>query len=62
MCLIKEWFVETSLAVQWLRLHTSGQGARDALFQGIFPTQGLNPSLPHCRWILYHLIREYWGR
>ena len=21
----------------------------------IFPTQGLNPGLPHCRWILYHL-------
>ena len=26
-----------------------------ALFQGIFPTQGLNPGLPHCRRILYHL-------
>ena len=26
-----------------------------ALFQGIFPTQGLNPGLPHCRWNLYHL-------
>ena len=25
------------------------------LFQGILPTQGLNPGLPHCRWILYHL-------
>ena len=23
--------------------------------QGIFPTQGSNPGLPHCRWILYHL-------
>ena len=23
------------------------------LLQGIFPTQGLNPGLPHCRWILY---------
>ena len=22
-----------------------------ALLQGIFPTQGSNPSLPHCRWI-----------
>ena len=21
--------------------------------QGIFPTQGSNPGLPHCRWILY---------
>ena len=26
-----------------------------ALLQGIFPNQGLNPSLPHCSWILYHL-------
>ena len=25
-----------------------------ALFQGIFPTQGLNLGLPHCRQILYH--------
>ena len=26
-----------------------------ALLQGIFPTQGLNPGLPHCRQILYQL-------
>ena len=26
-----------------------------ALLQGIFPTQGLNPSLPHCMQILYRL-------
>ena len=25
------------------------------LLQGIFPTQGWNPGLPHCRWILYQL-------
>ena len=24
------------------------------LLQGIFPTQGSNPGLLHCRWILYH--------
>ena len=24
-----------------------------ALLQGIFPTLGLNPGLPHCRWVLY---------
>ena len=29
-----------------------------ALLQGIFPTQGSNPGLPHCRWILYHLIHQ----
>ena len=27
----------------------------DSLLQGIFPTQGLNPGLLHCRWILYSL-------
>ena len=26
-----------------------------SLLQGIFPTQGSNPGLPHCRRILYHL-------
>ena len=25
---------------------------------GIFPTQGSNPGLPHCRWILYHLSHQ----
>ena len=28
------------------------------LLQGIFPTQGLNPGLPHCRWILYYLSHQ----
>ena len=29
-----------------------------ALLQGIFPTQRLNPGLPHCRQILYHLSHQ----
>ena len=33
-----------------------------SLFQGIFPTkrstQGSNPGLPHCRWIIYHLSHQ----
>ena len=29
-----------------------------SLLQGIFPTQGWNPSLPHCRWILYQLSHK----
>ena len=32
---------------------------------GIFPTQGSNPGLPHCRWTLYHLgtreTQKYWS-
>ena len=35
----------------------TGVGCR-ALLQGIFPTQGLNPSLLHCRQILYHLSHQ----
>ena len=29
-----------------------------SLLQGIFPTQGLNPGLPHCRRILYQLSHQ----
>ena len=28
------------------------------LLQGIFPTWGLNPGLPHCRQMLYHLSHQ----
>ena len=29
-----------------------------SLLQGLFPTQGSNPGLPHCRWILYQLSHK----
>ena len=29
-----------------------------SLLQGIFPTQGLNPGLLHCRWIHYQLSHQ----
>ena len=29
-----------------------------SLLQGIFSTQGSNPGLPHCRWILYCLSHQ----
>ena len=29
-----------------------------SLLQRIFPIQGLNPGLPHCRWILYQLSHQ----
>ena len=29
-----------------------------SLLQGIVPTQGSNPGLPHCRWILYQLNHQ----
>ena len=28
------------------------------LYRGIFPTQGSNPGLLHCRWILYPLSHQ----
>ena len=28
------------------------------LLQGVFPTQGSNPGLPHCRQILSHLSHQ----
>ena len=30
----------------------------NVLLQGIFPTQGSNPGLLHCRWILYQLSHQ----
>ena len=36
---------------------TTGVGSL-SLLQGIFQTQGLNPGLLHCRWILYQLSRR----
>ena len=29
-----------------------------SLLQGIFPTQGLNSGLLHCRWILHQLSHQ----
>ena len=35
----------------------TGMGSH-SLLQGIFPAQGWNPGLPHCRWILYQLSHQ----
>ena len=35
----------------------TGVGSHSYL-QSIFSTQGSNPGLPHCRWILYHLSHK----
>ena len=35
----------------------TGMGSQ-SLLQGIFPTQGSNPGLQHCRQILYQLSHE----
>ena len=61
----KEWsesrsVVSNSLWPQGLNSPWSSPGQNTgvgccSLLQGIFPTQGLNPGLLHCRWILYQL-------
>ena len=41
--------------------NSPGQDAgvgRHSFLQGIFPTQGSNPGLSHCRWILYQLSHK----
>ena len=41
--------------------HSPGQntgGGSLSLLQGTFLTQGSNPGLPHCRWILYQLSHK----
>ena len=43
-----------SLLLQLLPGQNTGVGSR-SLLQGIFPTQGSNPGLPHCRRMLYQL-------
>ena len=40
-----------------LQARITGVGSL-SLLQGIFPTQGLNPGLPHCRRILYPLSHQ----
>ena len=37
--------------------HSTGMGSH-SLLQGIFPTQGSNPGLPHCRQNLYQLNQQ----
>ena len=58
----------SSVVCDSLRLHglyspwnSPGQNNRVSslsLLQGISPTQGLNPGLLHCRWVLYQLNHQ----
>ena len=65
LVLIVKWSKSCSVMSSSLRPHglyspcnLLGQntgGGSLSLLQGIFPTQGSNPGLPHCRWILCQL-------
>ena len=46
---------------QYSPWNSPGQNTRVgslSLLQGVFPTQGSNPGLPHCMWILYQLSHK----
>ena len=51
-------FVTHGLNSPWDSLGQNTGVGRLSFFQGIFPTQGLNPGLPHGRRILYQLSRK----
>ena len=54
---IKLYFSKVCRRLGWYGntfLNRFGVGSL-SLLHGIFPTQGLNPGLPHYRWILYQL-------
>ena len=55
---VSDSFRPRGLYSSWNSLgQNSGVGSL-SLLQGIFPTQGLNPGLPHCRQILYQLSHK----
>ena len=55
---VTPWTVACQLLCPWDSPgKNSGVGCH-ALFQGIFPTQELNPCLPHCGQILYCLSHQ----
>ena len=56
---VMPWTVacQAPLSMGILQTRITGVGCH-ALLQGIFPTQGSNSGLPHCRWILYHLSHQ----
>ena len=69
MLLLSPWLSESPSVVSdslwppglYSPWNSPGQNTRVvncSLHQGIFPTQGSNPGLPHCRWILYQLSHQ----
>ena len=51
------WFFATPRSPWNSPSQNTGVGSL-SLLRGIFPTQGLNPGLPHCRQILYQLSHK----
>ena len=54
-CLRHHALQPARLLCPWNSLGKNAGVGYHSLLQGVISTQGLNPSLPHCRQILYHL-------
>ena len=53
------WAAVYGVAQSWTQLkQLSISSSSLSLLQGILPTQGSNPGLLHCRWILYQLSHQ----
>ena len=55
---LAHWTVAARLLCPWDSPGKNTGVGCHALLQGIFPTRGSNPSLPHRRRILYHLSHQ----
>ena len=53
------WLFATPWTIQSMEFSRPDTGVGSpSLLQGIFPTQGSNPALPHCKWILCQLSHK----
>ena len=52
------WFFVTPWTIQSVEFSRPEYWSSHSLLQGIFPTQGSNPGLLHCRQILYQLSHK----
>ena len=60
---VRAWAWKLLSRVQLLTMNQNSPGqnlgvGNLSLLQGIFSTQGSNPSLPNCKWILYQLSHK----
>ena len=55
---VARWALASRLLCPWDSPGKNTGVGCHALVQGIFPTQGPNPGLPHCRQILYQLSHQ----
>ena len=55
---VTPWIVAHQSPLKWDSPGKSTGVGCHFLLQGIFPTQGSNPDLPHCRQMLYHLSHQ----